>query len=166
MSNSTIPYPPGSSARGVSQARILEWVAISFFREISPTLGSNPCLLCLLHWQADSLHWATWKSTSAGCLKMLLVYFFIYRRIIALQKFVSVKPQHESAIGIHISPPFWTSLPSPAPSRPSSLIQSPCLSFLSHTGLLGLGVQTDVAASVMCVTWLHSFLGTSLGQLP
>ena len=28
----------------------------------------------------------------------------------------SVKPQHESAIGIHMSPPSWTSLPSPTPS--------------------------------------------------
>ena len=37
--------PPGSSILGTSQARILEWVAISFFR------GSN---LHLLHWQADS----------------------------------------------------------------------------------------------------------------
>ena len=45
----------------------------------------------------------------------------------------SVKPQHESAIGIHISPPFWTSLPSSSPSHPSRLIQSPCLSFLRHT---------------------------------
>ena len=45
----------------------------------------------------------------------------------------SVKPQHESAIGIHISPPFWTSLPSLSPSHPSRLIQSPCLSFLRCT---------------------------------
>ena len=45
----------------------------------------------------------------------------------------SVKPQHESAIGIHISPPFWTSLPSPSPSHPSRLLQSPCLSSLRHT---------------------------------
>ena len=45
----------------------------------------------------------------------------------------SVKPQHESAIGIHISSPFWTSLPSSTPSHPSRLIQSPCLSFLRHT---------------------------------
>ena len=34
---------------------------------------------------------------------------------------------------LHISPPFWTSLPSPYPSYPSRLIQRPCLSFLSHT---------------------------------
>ena len=44
-----------------------------------------------------------------------------------------VKPQHESTTGIHISPPFWTSFPSPTSSHPSTLIQSPCLSFLSCT---------------------------------
>ena len=40
--------PLGSSAHGILQARILKWVAISFFL----TQGSN---LHLLHWQADSL---------------------------------------------------------------------------------------------------------------
>ena len=30
-------------------------------------------------------------------------------------------------------PSLWTSLPAPSPSHPSRLIQSPCLSFLSHT---------------------------------
>ena len=42
---------PGSSVHGISQARILEWVAISFSKG-SSTLGLNPCLL---HWQVDSL---------------------------------------------------------------------------------------------------------------
>ena len=46
---------------------------------------------------------------------------------------VSVKLQHESAIGIPISPSFWTSLPSPTPSHPSRLVQSPCLGFLRYT---------------------------------
>ena len=46
--------PRGSSVHGILQARILEWVAIPFSRE-SPTQASNPYLLCLLHWQADSL---------------------------------------------------------------------------------------------------------------
>ena len=44
----------------------------------------------------------------------------------------SVKLQHESAIGIHISSPFWISLSSPSPTDPSRLIQSPCLSILRH----------------------------------
>ena len=44
----------------------------------------------------------------------------------------SVKLQHESATGIHISSPFWISLSSPSPTDPSRLIQSPCLSILRH----------------------------------
>ena len=45
--------PPSSSLLGISQARILEAVAIS--RGIFLTQGSNLCLWRLLHWQADSL---------------------------------------------------------------------------------------------------------------
>ena len=47
--------PPGSSVHGVLQARVLEWVVISFSGGIFPTQGLNPHLLCLLHRQADSL---------------------------------------------------------------------------------------------------------------
>ena len=47
---------PSFSVHGVFQARILEWVAISFSRGSSqPSQGSNPCLLHLLHWQENSL---------------------------------------------------------------------------------------------------------------
>ena len=47
--------PPGSSVHGILQARILEWVAMSFPRGSFPTEGSNPRLLGLLHWQVGSL---------------------------------------------------------------------------------------------------------------
>ena len=52
--------PPGSSVHGILQARILDRVATSFYRasswpRIFLTHGSNPHLLCLLHWQADSV---------------------------------------------------------------------------------------------------------------
>ena len=43
---------PGSSVYEIFQARILEWVTISFLQGIFLTQGSNPCLL---HWLADSL---------------------------------------------------------------------------------------------------------------
>ena len=43
-----------SSVHGIVQARILEYVAIFSSRNL-PTQGSNQHLLCLLHWQADSL---------------------------------------------------------------------------------------------------------------
>ena len=40
---------PGTSVHGTSQARILEWAAVSYSK------GLNLSLLHLLHWQADSL---------------------------------------------------------------------------------------------------------------
>ena len=43
--------PPGSFVHGIFQARILEWVAISFSRDF-PDQGLSTSLL---HWQADSL---------------------------------------------------------------------------------------------------------------
>ena len=46
--------PPGSSVRGIPQARILEWVAMPSSRDL-PNAGIEPCLLCLPHWQAGSL---------------------------------------------------------------------------------------------------------------
>ena len=46
--------PPGSSVHGIFQTR--HWSALPFLLQgIFPTQGSNPHLLCLLHWQADSL---------------------------------------------------------------------------------------------------------------
>ena len=46
---------PGSSVHGIFQARTLEWVTISYFRRSSQPKESNPHLLCILHWQVDSL---------------------------------------------------------------------------------------------------------------
>ena len=47
--------PPGSSVHGILQARALEWVSTPSSRGIIRTQGLNPCLLHLLHWQADTL---------------------------------------------------------------------------------------------------------------
>ena len=44
---------PDSSVHGILQARILEWVVVPSSRGSS--LGLNPSLLCLQHWQAGSL---------------------------------------------------------------------------------------------------------------
>ena len=49
--------PPGSSVHGISQAGILEWVAIFSSRGSSQTKDQNLHLLHLLLWQADSLPW-------------------------------------------------------------------------------------------------------------
>ena len=52
--------PPGSSVHEISQARILEWVAISFSRGIFLTQGPNPHLLHLLH-QQILYHYHQWS---------------------------------------------------------------------------------------------------------
>ena len=47
--------PPGSSIHGISQARILEWVAVSFSRGSSWLRNRTH----LLHWREILYHWAT-----------------------------------------------------------------------------------------------------------
>ena len=46
---------PDSCARGILQARTLEWGVIAPLRGIFTTQGLKPCLLSLLYWQAGSL---------------------------------------------------------------------------------------------------------------
>ena len=66
LCNPTDCSPPGSSVHGILQERILEWVAISYFRGIFPTQGSNslcripriPCVSCtagrvFTHWAIE-----------------------------------------------------------------------------------------------------------------
>jgi len=48
--------PPSSSVHWILQARILEWVAISYSRGSSqPMDRTHVSYVCLLHWQAGSL---------------------------------------------------------------------------------------------------------------
>ena len=108
------------------------------------------CAACriLVPWpdiKPDPQQWERWVQTTGLSGNFSLAHFlkfiiFIKGYLLYRIFLFSVKPQHESAIGVHISHPFWTSFPSPFPSHPSRLIQSPCLSFLIWsiflTGLL------------------------------
>ena len=51
--------PPGSSVHGISQARISEWVAISFSRG-SSWPRDRTCISCTGRWIL--YHWATWEA--------------------------------------------------------------------------------------------------------
>ena len=67
---------PGSSVYGISQAKILERVAISFSRGISLTQGLNPHLL---HCRWILYHWATRKALSAVYIKSF--WFFPWHSV-------------------------------------------------------------------------------------
>ena len=54
--------PPGSSVHGIFQARILEWIAISF-QVIFPTQGSSLCLLI-----SCTGRWILYHCTTKGAL--------------------------------------------------------------------------------------------------
>ena len=63
--------PPDFSVCGISQARLLEWVATSY-SEFFVTQRSNIYLLCLLHWQVDSLPLAPPGKSSKYMLPIIM----------------------------------------------------------------------------------------------
>ena len=68
--------------------------------------------------------------------KVFLNYIYLFLRdwwLLYNIGLISAICQHELASGVHMSPPSWTSLPPPALSHPSRLLQNPSLSSLSHT---------------------------------
>ena len=64
--------PPGSSARGTLQARILEWVVTPCSGDL-PDQGIEPSLLSPLHWQVSSLPLSTNSPNSPESWGFLLV---------------------------------------------------------------------------------------------
>ena len=74
---------PGSSVHGISQARILEWVAF-------PSPGDHPD-----------------PGVEHGSPELQELLYIVV--------LVSARHQHESAIGTHMSPPSWTSVPPSIP---------------------------------------------------
>ena len=74
---------------------------------------------------------------------------------------VSAIRQHESVIGIHISPPSGTSLPLPTPSHPSGLLQSAGLScagsLLLCAGFLWLQQVEAALSFYACTSHCRSF---------
>ena len=67
---------------------------------------------------------------------------------------VSAIHQHESAIGIHMSPPSWTSVPPPTPFHPSRLSQS---TENNH-------IQFNFLFNIMVCTFLSSLINLCLSE--
>ena len=86
---------PGSSVHGICQARIQEWVVISY-SSVLPQHRDQACLLHFLHWKADSLppsHLGSpaswWRCPNSArilewtweknCLSIRNIVFLLYR---------------------------------------------------------------------------------------
>ena len=75
---------PGSSAHVILLARILYWRNFtgvgchSLLQGIFPTQGLNLCLLCLLHWQVDSLPLAPPQKPNQMCTCRMGIFFTMY----------------------------------------------------------------------------------------
>ena len=83
------------SVHGISQARLMKWVAISLLQRILPTQGSNICLLHLLHWQTSFFnteppgepswcipyhptHFSTYKTSIDKSFQTIDKYFYFW----------------------------------------------------------------------------------------
>ena len=69
---------------------------------------------------------------------------------------VSAMHQHESAIGIHMSPPSGSSLPHPTISHPSRLSRAPCLRSMFPLAAIYLHIniqKTKIMASGPITSW-------------
>ena len=93
--------PPGSFIHGFSQARMLEWVAISFSGGSSQPRDRT----CVLFIGRQILyHWAireAWATVTSSFLKKYKFIYFNWR-LITLQYCIGFAiHQHESAMGVH-----------------------------------------------------------------
>ena len=131
------PHQQHARTTGINRVMDREGPMITHYPAISEFLR---VFSYFWNWFSEGLHmgdwfclWSIWSLVLLPFLSFFFLIFFNWR-IIALQNF-AIFCQTSTWIShrLHISPPFWNSLPSPSPSHPSRSIQSPCLSFLSHT---------------------------------
>ena len=113
--------PPGSSARGIFQARTLEQVAMSFSRGSS---WSREELYYSQFRHEDTDHHTTKLAKLLGFYFILISLFLIGGQLLYIVVLASATHQHESAIGMRMLPPSRTFLPPPTPSLAFRLSQS------------------------------------------
>ena len=97
-------HPPGSSGHGISQARILEWVAITFSRG-SSWPRNRTCMSCF--GRQIPCHWVTWEVDKAIKVKSLsCVRLFTTLWTVAHQAPQSMEFSRQE---------YWSGLPFPSP---------------------------------------------------
>ena len=107
------------------------------------------------HWDEMLDHRDRWKEL----VNLFLIGGWLLYNVVLF----SATHQHESAIGIHTSPPSWASLPPPTPSHPSRLSQSPGCSLHHTANSPWLCIFTSVSSVVSDSLWPH---GLQHARLP
>ena len=83
---------PDSFVHGISQARMLEWVAISFSRGSSQPRDQT-CISCISRW-----------------ILLLLFYFILLYNTVLVLPYIDMNPPR-----VYMSSQSWTALPPPTP---------------------------------------------------
>ena len=127
MSNSCDPMdcsPPGSSVHGILQARIPESVANFLLQGIFLTRRSNPCVLCLLHWQAGSLPLSQLRSSHRHDAPRIFCEFALCQVLCCDIGLIFMEMTVLSDRGHTLGCKIQAFLPSPQPSMQGRLLSS------------------------------------------
>ena len=123
--------PPGTSVPGISQARILEWVAISYSGDlpdpaIEPTSSEFSCIdrWILFHLRSPYELYSCCCSVPKSCLTLWIPIDFSRPGFPVLQYFLGFAQTHVHWVGDAIQPSHPLSPPSP-----------PALNLSQHQGL-------------------------------
>ena len=121
----------GQEEKGTTEDEMDGWHHRLDGREFELTSGVGDGqwgLACCDSWghkESDTTEWLNWT-------ELMLFLIFIYNWWLLYNiGLISVIHQHELIISVHMSPSSRVSLPPPAYSQPSMLLQSPHLSSLS-----------------------------------
>ena len=106
--------PPGSSVHGILQARILEWVAISFFRESSQSRDQTQVSRI-----ADRFFivWATREALNKWSTCLISMCVCMLSRFSGVWLFVTLwRVAHQAPLSMGFSrQEYWSGLPCPPP---------------------------------------------------
>ena len=107
---------PGYSVHGSFTGKNIEWVVISFSRGTPPIRGLNPCVLCLLHWQADSLlfSWVQFSPITQSCPTLCKPVDCSMPRLLVHHQFPEFTQTHVHWVSDAVQPSHPLLSPSPS----------------------------------------------------
>ena len=149
---------PGSSAQGILQGRMLEWVAIPFSREVFPTQGSN---LSLPHCE-QILYYLSHQLVGASLVAQRLKHL---PAIVTLKSYLQLKHLYLGSRMLHLIY-YQRALPEcPKLNRfKTQLILCSDILFFLHAFLSGMDSINNLIAQAR--TWESFYISSSVSSSP